>query len=199
LHNKIPNQTCEVKYNHAKQLPAGQTTQFVVGAADETDWDILNRLNWEYKSIKLRRGYFSAFYPIIGTPLEKKPATPLLREHRLYQTDWLMRIYKIPLKEIKDILTDDLYLPRTDPKIKLAKNYFDGIKPNDINNLPYSELLRIPGIGLTSARRIMKLRNEGIKITKKIQLKNIGVVLKRAEPYIKLGSNYQSTLEAFVA
>jgi len=199
LHNKISNQTCEVKYNQAKQLPAGQTTQFVVGAADETDWDILNRLNWEYKSIKLRRGYFSSFYPIIGTPLEKKPATPLLREHRLYQTDWLMRIYKIPLKEIKNILTDDLYLPRTDPKIKLAKNYFDGIKPNDINNLPYSELLRIPGIGLTSARRIMKLRNEGIKITKKIQLKNIGVVLKRAEPYIKFGNSYQSTLEAFIS
>ncbi|MFX1311973.1 MAG: putative DNA modification/repair radical SAM protein [Promethearchaeota archaeon] len=197
-HNKISNQTCEVKYNQAKQLPAGQTTQFVVGAADETDWDILNRLNWEYKSIKLRRGYFSAFHPIIGTPLEKKPATPLLREHRLYQTDWLMRIYKIPLKEIKNILTDDLYLPRTDPKIKLAKNYFDGIKPNDINNLPYSELLRIPGIGLTSARRIMKLRNEGIKITKKIQLKNIGVVLKRAEPYIKFGNSYQSTLEVFI-
>ncbi len=198
-HNAISYQNCDVKYNLAKQLPAGQTTQFVVGAADETDWDILNRLNWEYKSIKIRRGYFSAFYPIIGTPLEKKPATPLLREHRLYQTDWLMRIYKIPLREIEEILTDDLNLPRTDPKIKLAKNYFDGIKSNDINNLPYSELIRIPGIGLTSARRIMKLRNEGIKITKKNQLKNIGVVLKRAEPYIKFGNSFQSTLEAFIA
>ena len=199
LNEEMSNQTCEMKYKMAKQLPAGQTTQFVVGAADETDWDILNRLNWEYKAIKIRRGYFSAFHPIIGTPLEKKKPTSLLREHRLYQTDWLMRIYKIPLKEIKEILTDDLYLPRTDPKIMLAKSYFDGLKPNDINKIPYSELIRIPGIGLTSARRIIKLRNEGIKITKKIQLKNIGVVLKRAEPYIKFGNKYQSTLESFIA
>jgi len=188
----------EQKYQNARYIPSGQTTQFVVGAANETDWDILKRLHWEYKTIKLKRGYFSAFSPIQGTDLEKKEATPLLREHRLYQTDWLMRLYKIPIADIKDILTESSNLPRQDPKIFLARNYFDDKGPIDINNLPYKDLLKIPGIGLTSAHRIVKLRNSGIKITKRAQLKNIGVVLKRAEPFLKIGNYYQSTIKNFI-
>jgi predicted DNA-binding helix-hairpin-helix protein len=170
----------------------------VVGAAGETDWDILKRLWWEYKRIKLKRGYFSAFSPIQGTDLEKKEPTPLLREHRLYQTDWLMRLYKIPIHDIKEILTESLYLPRQDPKIFLARDYFSDRIPLDINTLPYKEIIRIPGIGLLSARRIMKLRNNGIRINKREQLKNIGVVLKRAEPFLKIGSSYQSNLMKYL-
>jgi putative DNA modification/repair radical SAM protein len=188
----------EVKYQNAKYIPSGQTTQFVVGAADETDWDIIKRLDWEYKAIKLKRGYFSAFSPIQGTDLEKKESTPLLREHRLYQTDWLMRLYKIPINDIKGILTDMDNLPRQDPKIFLARNYFDDKLPLDINNLPYNEILKIPGIGLTSARRILKLRKKGIKISKKGQLKNIGVVLKRAEPFLKIGNSFQTNMTNFL-
>jgi len=188
----------ESKYKNAKFLPSGQTTQFVVGAAGETDWDILKRLWWEYKRIKLKRGYFSAFSPIQGTDLEKKEPTPLLREHRLYQTDWLMRLYKIPIHDIKEILTESLYLPRQDPKIFLARDYFSDRIPLDINTLPYKEIIRIPGIGLLSARRIMKLRNNGITINKREQFKNIGVVLKRAEPFLKIGSSYQSNLMKYL-
>ncbi len=188
----------ENKYKQAKYLPSGQTTQFVVGAADETDWDILKRLYWEYKAIKLKRGYFSAFSPIQGTALEKKEATPLLREHRLYQTDWLIRLYKIPINDIKTILTDSLNLPREDPKIFLARNYFDGKMPLDINSLSYNDILKIPGIGLLSARRIIKLRKQGIKIINREQLKNIGIVLKRAEPFLKIGNNYQLDMMNFI-
>lgn len=188
----------EMKYQNAKYIPSGQTTQFVVGAADETDWDILKRLHWEYKTIKLKRGYFSAFSPIEGTDLEKKNATPLLREHRLYQTDWLMRLYKIPITDIKGILTDLDNLPRQDPKIFLARNHFDKKGPLDLNYLPYKEIIKIPGIGLTSARRIMKLRREGISITKKSQLKNIGIVLKRAEPFLKIGNSYQTNMTNYM-
>jgi putative DNA modification/repair radical SAM protein len=188
----------ETKYQNAKYIPSGQTTQFVVGAADETDWDILKRLYWEYKTIKLKRGYFSAFSPIEGTDLEKKNATPLLREHRLYQTDWLMRLYKIPIADIKGILTDLDNLPRQDPKIFLARNYFDKKGPLDLNNLPYKEIIKIPGIGSTSARRIMKLRKEGINITKRTQLKNIGIVLKRAEPFLKIGNSYQANMTNYM-
>ena len=187
----------EKKYKNAKYIPSGQTTQFVVGAAGETDWDILKRLHWEYKTIGLKRGYFSAFSPIQGTDLEKKEATPLSREHRLYQTDWLIRLYKIPIGDIKDILTDSSNLPRKDPKICLARNYFDDNGPLDINNLPYKEMLKIPGIGITSAQRIIKLRKQGIKITKRAHLKDIGVVLKRAEPFLKIGSSYQSTIKSY--
>jgi len=188
----------ETKYQNAKYIPSGQTTQFVVGAADETDWDILKRLYWEYKIIKLKRGYFSAFSPIEGTDLENKNATPLLREHRLYQTDWLMRLYKIPIADIKGILTDLDNLPRQDPKIFLARKYFDKKGPLDLNNLPYKEIIKIPGIGLTSARRIMKLRKEGISITKRTQLKNIGIVLKRAEPFLKIGNSYQANMTSYM-
>ncbi len=188
----------EEKYRNAKYIPSGQTTQFVVGAADETDWDILKRLHWEYNTMKLKRGYFSAFSPIQGTELGKKEATPLLREHRLYQTDWLMRLYKIPISDIKDILTESSNLPRQDPKIFLARNYFDKRGPLDINNLSYSEILKIPGVGLTSAHRIMKLRKEGLKITKRTQLKNIGVVLKRAEPFLRIGNSYQTSMINFL-
>jgi len=188
----------ETKYQNAKYIPSGQTTQFVVGAADETDWDILKRLYWEYKIIKLKRGYFSAFSPIEGTDLENKNATPLLREHRLYQTDWLMRLYKIPIADIKGILTDLDNLPRQDPKIFLARKYFDKKGPLDLNNLPYKEIIKIPGIGLTSARRIMKLRKEGISITKRTQLKNIGIILKRAEPFLKIGNSYQANMTSYM-
>ncbi len=196
---RISNLTrCEEKYRNARKLPAGQTTQFVVGAAGESDLEILQRLDWEYKRIKLRRGYFSAFFPIKGTSLESKSPTPLVRENRLYQTDWLMRVYKIPFKDITPILTENDNLPRKDPKVCLANIYFEGKKPVDINEAPYSELIRIPGIGIQSASRIITLRNNGEKITKRAQLKSIGCVLKRAEPFIKIDSSFQSVLDKFM-
>ena len=89
-------------WDDALVMNSGQTTQFILGAAGESDFDVLKRLDWEYREIDLRRGYFSAFSPIKGTPLERQAATPLDREHRLYQTDWLLRRYHIPIKEVMD-------------------------------------------------------------------------------------------------
>ncbi|MEJ2295681.1 MAG: helix-hairpin-helix domain-containing protein, partial [Candidatus Lokiarchaeota archaeon] len=103
-----------------------------------------------------------------------------------------------PLKDIKGILTDMDNLPRQDPKIFLARNHFDDKLPLDINNLSYNEILKIPGIGLTSARRIIKLRKKGVNLYKRGQLKNIGVVLKRAEPFLKIGNSFQTNMTNFI-
>ena len=156
------------------------------------------RYYWEYKEIDLRRGYFSAFTPIEGTPLEKQQATPLEREHRLYQTDWLLRLYHIRLPEIKAILTDNNNLPKGDPKIFLADQYFGEKGYVDPNTAPKSDLLRVPGIGITSANRIMQLRRNKITIKSREQLHSIGVVLKRADSYLKINGYRQNKLDRFI-
>jgi len=173
-------------------LPAGQTTQFIVGAGEESDWEILSRLKWEYKHTGLKRGYFNAFDPIIGTSLETQKQVPLWREHRLYQTDWLMRIYKFEFSEIKQVLTEDGFLTNSDPKKLLAMNTFE--QPLDINDGSYEELLRVPGIGPRSASRIIRMRNNGEQIKSYEQLKRIGTVLRRASPFIKVNGQVQKTL-----
>lgn len=177
------------------KVPAGQTTQFVVGGSDETDLEILNRVRWEYDNIKLRRAYFSNFTPVEGTKLENKQKTPMIRERRLYNSDWLFRVYKFRFNEIKDVLDDNNNLPREDPKIMIARKYFDG--PVDLNEASYDDLIRVPGIGLTSTYKIMELQEKNVRITKKEQLKNMGIVLKRAEPFVKIGGVHQRRLDAF--
>jgi putative DNA modification/repair radical SAM protein len=176
--------------------PAGQTTQLVVGATGETDLEILRMVNWEYENIKLKRAYFSAFNPIKETPLENKNKTPYEREHRLYNVDFMMRKYEIKLWEFKNILVED-NLPKGDPKIHLARQYFD--RPIDINTASKEELIRVPGIGPQSADRILSIRESNTIIEKREQLKNIGVVLKRAEPFIKINGRSQTTLFNFGA
>ncbi|MFP4112519.1 MAG: putative DNA modification/repair radical SAM protein [Candidatus Woesearchaeota archaeon] len=177
------------------KIPSGQTTQMVVGSSDESDLEILNAMKWEYDNVKLRRAYFSAFTPIEGTPLEKKSKTPLLRENRLYNTDWLLRVYKFRFKEIKEILNDKNNLPKDDPKIHIARNYFDSAV--DINEAGYNDLIRIPGIGINSAYKIMELQEKGIRIEKKTELKQMGIVVKRAEPFITINGYQQKTLANF--
>ncbi len=173
------------------KIPSGQTTQLVVGSSDETDLEILKTINWEYENINLKRAYYSAFIPVPKTPLEKKDRTPLHREHRLYNVDFLMRKYNLPLKDFKQIM-DDGMLPKKDPKLALAQATFDGHL--DINEASYDDLLRVPGIGPFSAQRIMQFRKKGGKIKKARELHNIGVVMKRALPFIKFNGTYQKTL-----
>lgn len=185
-------------WDNAPILNSGQTTQFILGAAKEPDWDVLKRLDWAYREVDLRRGYFSAFCPIEGTPLEKQAATPLDREHRLYQTDWLLRRYHFPLKDVREILTDSMNLPIGDPKIHLAQVYFGENGAIEINNAPYDQLLRVPGIGPLSAQRIVRMRKQHQWIHSRIQLHDIGVVLKRAEPFIKINGNRQTTLDSYL-
>ncbi|MBT7903746.1 putative DNA modification/repair radical SAM protein [Candidatus Woesearchaeota archaeon] len=173
---------------------SGQTTQLVIGSSDETDLEILKTIDWEYKNMDLKRAYYSAFVPVHGTDLEFKDKTPYVRENRLYNVDFMMRQYDIKLNEFKEVMNND-NLPKGDPKIHLARNYFDG--PIDVNEASKEELLRIPGIGPTCTQRIMSMQDKGAKIQKKSQLKSIGVVLKRAEPFLRINGISQRTLAAF--
>jgi putative DNA modification/repair radical SAM protein len=187
------------RWDGAPILNSGQTTQFVIGAAEnETDYELLKRIDWGYKQIDLRRAYFSSFIPIEGTPLASKQAAPLAREHRLYQSDWLLRIYHYKLQDLKDIVNEDGNLPQGDPKIHLARKYFEDhnlVNPNDAS---YQELLRVPGIGPISAKRIMNLRAKKFIFNKRKDLQSVGVVLKRADPFLTINGNSQTTLQNFI-
>jgi putative DNA modification/repair radical SAM protein len=164
-------------------VPSGQTTQFVVGAAGETDHDILRTTEALYREIGLRRVYFSAFRPVSNSPLEELRPTPPMREYRLYQTDWLLRDYGFSFDEIKLALgkNDNLSLGK-DPKIIIAQKK-PWLYPVDINRASYEELLRVPGIGPVSARRIIETRREH-SIFSLQQLKKMKVITGRALPFI---------------
>jgi len=186
------------RWDGAPILNSGQTTQFVVGAAEnETDWDLLKRIDWQYKMIDLRRAYFSSFIPIQGTPLANKQAALLSREHQLYQSDWLLRIYHYKLKDLKEVLTEEGNLPKGDPKVHFARHYFKEHGLVDPNQASYHELLRVPGIGPISAKRIINLRAKKVSFKRREDLKSVGVVLKRAEPFLVINGRNQTTIDNF--
>lgn len=134
---------------------AGATTQFVVGAAGESDLDILSTVNKLYGKLSLRRSYYSAFSPVSGTELEGGKKTPLAREHRLYQADWLMRVYDFSFFEVRDTLDEHGFLSlSSDPKFMLASK----LEPVDANTAGYKRLIRVPGVGPRLARRIISAR-----------------------------------------
>jgi putative DNA modification/repair radical SAM protein len=195
---RLSNGYQKIRWNSSPLLTAGQTTQFILGAAGESDWDVLKRLDWEYREIDLRRGYFSAFSPVSGTPFENKSPTPLDREHRLYQTDWLLRCYHFPLKEVKSILTDRDNLPHGDPKIFLARAHFAENGLVDVNTAPFDELIRVPGLGPLSAKRILDLRQNHQLIDSRRQLQHMGVVLKRADPFLVINGNHQQNIDVYI-
>jgi len=169
---------------HPGLAPGGQTTQFVVGAAGETDRDLLVRTDSLYSEIGLKRVYFSAFRPIHESRLENLTPTPPLREHRLYQADWLLRIYGFSIKEVDLALSQSGNLPLDrDPKQLIAREQ-PWFFPVDINKASYVELLHVPGIGPASARKIIEVRKES-KIDSLKQLQKMRVVVKRAAPYIR--------------
>ena len=188
------------RWDGAPILNGGQTTQFVVGAARaETDWHLLKRIDWLYKRIDLRRAYFSSFTPIEGTPLGRnRKATPLEREHRLYQSDWLLRIYHYDVSDLEEILNEHGNLPRGDPKLHFARHYFEDRGPVDPNEASYHELLRVPGIGPISAKRIVNLRSNGTQFKHRQDLKSLGVVLKRSDPFLKLNGRNQTSIQDFL-
>ena len=186
------------RWDGAPILNSGQTTQFVIGAAEnETDLELLNRIDWGYKQIDLRRAYFSSFIPIEGTPFSGKQAAPLAREHRLYQSDWLLRIYHYKLHDLKEIVNEDGNLPHGDPKMHLARKYFEDHNRINPNEASYQELLKVPGIGPISAKRIINLRAKKFKFNKRKDLRSVGVILKRADPFLIINGNSQTTLENF--
>jgi putative DNA modification/repair radical SAM protein len=173
-------------------LPAGQSTQFVVGAAGESDQEILQMTDFLYREMNLNRVYFSAFQPVKDTPLEEHPPTPLLREHRLYQVDFLLRYYGFQLEEI--IFDQQGNLPlRFDPKMSWALKHWEKF-PIEINTASRRELLRVPGIGPKSATAIIKqrLKNKFYNIE---ELKRNGVIVKRAAPFILINGKPQGSLD----
>ncbi len=176
-------------------LPAGQTTQMVVGAAEESDREIFDRLHFEYDVMDLRRVYFSAFTPVAGTAFEGKEEEPRWREHRLYQVDWLYRVYKLDKKEILAAFDDDGFLRNKDPKMTIAKEFFDS--PIDPNSASFGELIRVPGIGPKSARRIALLRKKN-RIERMRDLAALGVVTRRAGPFLKIDGKCGTTLDRWI-
>lgn len=187
------NQTDLVRYRHApKFAPAGQSTQMIIGATPESDYQILRLTEGLYKKYRLKRVFFSAYMPVVEhsllPSLDTKP--PLLREHRLYQADWLLRYYGFEAREILDEQHQSFH-PLVDPKCNWALNHMD-LFPVDVNRAPYETLLRVPGIGVTSAKRIVKARRTGPLHYD--GLKKIGVVLKRAQYFITCGGKLREGL-----
>ncbi|MCT8989493.1 putative DNA modification/repair radical SAM protein [Chelativorans sp. SCAU2101] len=166
----------------ARFAPAGQSTQMVVGADSSTDRDILAATTRLYASYRLERVYFSAFTPT-GHPasgLPDRPA-PLLREHRLYQADWLLRFYGFSLVELDDALPDGMLDLSIDPKLAWALVHRDAF-PVDINHASREMLLRVPGIGTRAADRIIAARRHGT--LRLAELKRLTGSLKRVQPFI---------------
>ena len=146
-----------------------------------------------YRKADLRRSYFSAFSPVEGTDFEKKEACNTDRTAQLYHADALLNDYKFKVSELVFNEEDKLSLSE-DPKILAAREM--DIFPVEINSAPYKELIRVPGIGPKSARRIISIRKK-MPFKKLEDLQKLGVVTKRAEPYIKLDGVYQNSLDNY--
>lgn len=169
--------------NAPRFVPAGQSTQMIIGATPETDYQILRVTEALYRKFDLKRVFFSAFVPVNedkDLPAIRDQGPPLLREHRLYQADWLLRFYHFEAEELLDEENQNfnVYL---DPKCCWALRHLDSF-PVEINQADYYTLLRVPGIGYKSAGRIVKARRWGCIGFE--DLNKMGVVLKRALYFI---------------
>jgi putative DNA modification/repair radical SAM protein len=178
--------------NVSRVLPAGQTTQLVVGVAGESDEEIFKRVLYEYQEIGVKRAYYSAFSPQQGTLFENRQAQPLWRERRLYQMDWLYRVYHFLPGEIRQAFDDCGFLGNADPKLAIAREFLD--QPVDPNSASYQELLKVPGIGPKSAQRIISFRKSRPVVAKR-QLAAMGVAIKRAGPFLKINGWKDTTWE----
>lgn len=172
-----------VKYRHApKFAPAGQSTQLIVGATADTDLHILRLTQGLYDRYQLKRVFYSAYVPVVEHALlparDVKP--PLLREHRLYQADWLLRFYGFRAEELLDE-DHPAFDTRVDPKCSWALAHLDFF-PVEVNRADRESLLRVPGVGVLSARRILAARRAGPLHIE--DLKKLGVVMKRAQYFL---------------
>ena len=168
--------------------PAGQSTQLIVGASPESDLQILHLAAGLYRGVGLRRVYYSAFVPATSDPrLPVAESPPLLREHRLYQADWLLRFYGFAVEELLDEREPDC-CPDLDPKTAWALRHLEAF-PVEVNHAPLEMLLRVPGIGVRGARRIIRARRAGPLRFE--ELAALGVVLKRARHFITVGGRFQ--------
>ena len=168
-------------------IPAGQTTQMIIGVGGESDYAILSKSENLYKNFDLKRVYYSAYVPVNKSGiLANADAVPMIREHRLYQADWLLRFYDFKAIEILDEKKPFID-PLLDPKANWAVQNWH-LFPMEINRASYKDLLRIPGIGVTSAKRIVMARK--YSIIKYEHLKKLGVVIKRAKYFITVNGEF---------
>ncbi len=177
-------------YRHAPRFaPAGQSTQMIIGATPETDRHILTLSEALYKKFSLKRVYYSAYIPVGTNPLLPVERPPLLREHRLYQADWLLRYYGFSAGELLDNEHDTLD-SIIDPKCSWALRHME-LFPAEINTAPYELLIRIPGIGVRSARKIVRARRvSGLRFE---DLKKLRISVKRAKYFITcMGKTYRN-------
>lgn len=181
------------KYRHAPAFaPAGQSTQLIVGATEDSDRHILHLTESLYDRYRLKRVFYSAYVPVVENPLlpdlHTKP--PLLREHRLYQADWLLRFYGFRADELLDDQHPN-FDPMLDPKCYWAITHPEQF-PVEIMTADLGRLLRVPGIGPTGARRILSARRTGLLHFD--DLKKMGIVLKRAQFFILCGGRMREGL-----
>lgn len=168
-------------------VPAGQSTQMIIGATPESDYHILNLSASLYHNLDLKRVFFSAYLPVNSDArLPGNDSIQLNREHRLYQADWLMRFYRFDVTEIIDEKHPFLD-PELDPKANWALNNLDCF-PVEINTAPYEMLMRVPGIGVTGAKAILKARRT--TALRERELRKLGIAYKRARYFITCNGMY---------
>ena len=186
----------KLKFRHAPDFaPAGQSTQMIVGASEETDYHILKLSEGMYHKYGLKRVFFSAYIPVADSPLLPSPVDfqpPLLREHRLYQSDWLLRFYHFQADEILSPEHPTLN-PALDPKCNWAMDHLEFF-PVEVNTADYRTLLRVPGIGPVGARKILSARRW--RSLDETSLKKLGIVMKRAQYFITCAGRMTPALRA---
>lgn len=176
-----------VARKHAAFAPAGQSTQMIIGATPESDFQILNLSAALYRSLDMKRIFFSAYLPVSDdVRLPQTDAVQLNREHRLYQADWLMRFYHYQVEELIDA-TNPFLATDIDPKANWALNHLD-LFPIEVNTAPLEVLLRVPGIGPKGACDIVKARRT--HALREPELRKLGIALKRARYFITCNGAY---------
>lgn len=189
--HRIPGVHMHRRHGMDSRPEVSMTTQLVVGAAEESDREILATSDWLYRRLGLSRIYYSRFAPVRDTPLENHPATAPARERRLYQADFLLRQYGFEPDEL--VCDDEGHLPEdADPKVLWARAHPERF-PVEVNTAPRDELLRVPGIGPVSADRIVRRRRQG-RLT---DLQDAGLPdasARRASPYV-LVNGKQPTMQ----
>ncbi|KXB09042.1 hypothetical protein AKJ35_01480 [candidate division MSBL1 archaeon SCGC-AAA833F18] len=178
-------------------VSAGLDTQFIVGASDETDNQILETTHRLVTELRLQRVYYSGFRPIKQTPLENRAPCPESRVYRLYQASFLMRDYNFEFKDFQPALDEKGFLRDLDPKLALVQTNPE-IFPVDLNSATFKELLLVPGIGPKTARRILTIRHQTSFESLSDAWKKLGTRVKSAAPYLSVGGERQTRLNDFI-
>lgn len=181
------------KTNYMNRTIGANDTQFVVGALDETDKEIVTTMSDFMKKYGLRRPYFMSFDPVPNTPLENNYPSPKWKELRLYQLSYLLKDYNFNLHDFDPIFDEHNNVKNLDPKELIAQNKLEYF-PIDINNATLNELLMIPGIGPITAKKIFYSQGIGCEA----DLKRLGISVTRARPYITLNGQSQTSLKSFM-